>query len=138
MIQVRADVNVTPMIDVMLVLLIIAMVLMPVAHRTLDTSVPSPPDVDAPAPIAGPIVITVGLRLALNGQDIEGLSDLRVRLEAAFAARSDRTVFVRAGGPVTYGRVVEAMDTARDAGAERLGLLTDRDQPPASRSTRKP
>jgi biopolymer transport protein TolR len=133
----RADINVTPLIDVMLVLLIISMVLMPVAHHTLDTRVPSAADDDPPTPTPPALVIGVGPRLALNGQEIEGLSDLRSRLEAALAVRDDKTVFVRSDGEATYGRVVEALDTARAAGAERLGLLTDRDQP-SWHSTRNP
>jgi biopolymer transport protein ExbD len=136
--SVRAEVNVTPMIDVMLVLLIIAMVLMPMANRAVDTKVPAKATDEPPQPAPAAIVVTVGPRLALNGQELEGLSDLRLKLEAALAARNDRTVFVGSDGDVTYGRVVEAMDTARDAGAERLGILTGRDQPAPSRTTRNP
>jgi biopolymer transport protein ExbD len=125
MAAVRADVSVTPLIDVMLVLLILFMVLAPPVHHSLDTNVPSPPAEEPPRPAPAAIVITVGPRLALNGQAIDGLADLRTRLETALVVRADRTVFVRSEGEVTYGRVVEVMDTARTAGAERLGLLTE-------------
>jgi len=118
----RSDINITPLIDVMLVLLIIFM-MMPFTHQTVDARLPAPPT-DDPVPPTAAIVIGVGRRLALNGKEVESLSDLRTRLEAALMVRKDRTVFVRSDGDATYGRVVQVMDTARDAGADRLGILT--------------
>jgi biopolymer transport protein TolR len=121
----RYDINITPLIDVMLVLLIIFM-MMPFTHQTVEARVPAPPTDDPVPPPTAAIVIGVGPRLALNGKAVEGLSDLRTRLEAALLVRNDRTVFVRSHGEATYGRVVQVMDTARDAGADRLGLITAR------------
>jgi len=132
----RAHINITPLIDVMLVLLIICM-LMPHTHHTLAAQVPAPP-VEAPDRTPTPLVVEVGSGLALNGTTVEGLDKLRQWLEIALAQRADRTVFVRSSGNPTYGRIVEALDVAKAAGADRLGLLTDRDQEPSSRSTRNP
>lgn len=118
----RAEINVTPLIDVMLVLLILFMVMTPTATRSLDARIPDP-RADGAAP-AEPLVVTVeaeGFRL--NGRPIAAASDLEAELRDALSNRADRTVFVRADGKVTYGRVVEGMDCARGAGAERIGIL---------------
>ena len=133
----RADINVTPFIDVMLVLLIISMILMPAPQHSLDAGLPPAGRDPAPGEPPPPLVIGVGPQLRLNGEPVHGLRDLRERLQGVLRTRSDRTVFLRADGDALYGRVVEVLDTARDAGAQRLGLITDRDQP-ISRSTRKP
>jgi biopolymer transport protein ExbD len=132
----RADINVTALIDIMLVLLIIFM-LMPHTHDTLDTKVPATAE-EPPEPPPHAIVVAVGAGLMLNGKPVDGPDDLRRRLEVALAVRADRTVFVRSDGDPTYGRIVQALDVAKAAGADRLGLLTERDQVPSSRSTRNP
>jgi biopolymer transport protein ExbD len=61
---------------------------------------------------------------------VSGLDDLAARLRDLFQGRADKTLFVKVSGSVLYGRVVEAMDVARGAGAERLGILSDATLPP--------
>ena len=134
-----SDINVTPLIDVMLVLLIIFMGAMPIIDKSLEVSLPRPnpgtTQVDAPSiPLVLALEGVPGAEpvISLNKQAVSGLEDLAVRLRDIFQGRSDRTLFVKVSGTVPYGRVVDAMDVARGAGAERMGLISDARVAPAA------
>jgi biopolymer transport protein ExbD len=117
--------NVTPMIDVLLVLLIIFMAALPEQRRAMSSQLP-PEHSDTLGQAAG-IVLEVGpgARYALNGRSIPA-SRLAAELAAVYSGRPDKTLFVKGDGAARYQEVITAMDVARGAGVTVVGIDTRR------------
>ena len=135
---ITSEINVTPMIDVLLVLLIIFMVISPSLSVGLDSQIPqSSSEVIRPKPerIDEAIVISMkdDLSIQINQEPIP-VQELQNRLRLILKSRTDRSVFLQADSDLPFEAVAATIDGARSAGADRIGLLTDKLQPANSRT----
>ncbi|HEY6052039.1 MAG TPA: ExbD/TolR family protein [Thermoanaerobaculia bacterium] len=130
-----ADINVTPLVDVMLVLLIIFMVTAPMLHQGVAVALPKTATTNLPSSIEDPIILSItreGLYYINETPVARGL--LKERLGAFLRTRKDRTVFLKADRALSYGTVVETMDVLNRMGIENLGMLTET---PTNRKTNR-
>jgi biopolymer transport protein TolR len=126
----KSDINMTPMIDVLLVLIIIFMVITPLTPKGLEALIPQPPKKDEPVTPADERTIVVTINkdhsMLINTEPIEE-AGLGKRLEDIFKTRAERIMFVKGDPDIEYGWVAQVIDVAHGAGIDKVGLMPFKD-----------